>query len=99
MYYGCFEDRSNGMTTPGSFAIRGRTLFAIVQGGMDVALSLGLPEHAEGDPDVVHKIEICKRLFFRGGESLPFGHAIRPVQERIDDPLTGVKLEREAAAA
>jgi len=40
MYYGCFEDRSNGMTTPGSFAIRGRTLLPTVQGGMRVGVSV-----------------------------------------------------------
>jgi nitronate monooxygenase len=45
------------------------------------------------------KGEISKGLFFRGSESLPFGNAIRPVQELIDYLLTGVKRKWEAAAA
>jgi nitronate monooxygenase len=45
------------------------------------------------------KGEISKGLFFRGSESLPFGNAIRPVQDLIDYLLTGVKLKWEAATA
>jgi len=37
------------------------------------------------------KGDINKGLFFRGSESLPFGSAIRTVQELIDYLLTGVK--------
>jgi nitronate monooxygenase len=37
------------------------------------------------------KGEVSKGLFFRGSESLPFGRAIRPVQDLIDYLLSGVK--------
>ena len=37
------------------------------------------------------KGEVSKGLFFRGSESLPFGNAIRPVQDLIDYLLSGVK--------
>jgi nitronate monooxygenase len=37
------------------------------------------------------KGDVNKGLFFRGSESVPFGSAIRPVQELIDYLLTGVK--------
>ncbi|MHB1084493.1 MAG: NAD(P)H-dependent flavin oxidoreductase [Thiobacillus sp.] len=37
------------------------------------------------------KGEVSKGLFFRGSESLPFGSAIRPVQDLIDYLLSGVK--------
>jgi nitronate monooxygenase len=37
------------------------------------------------------KGDVNKGLFFRGSESLPFGSAIRPVQDLIDYMLTGVK--------
>ncbi|MGV8991845.1 MAG: NAD(P)H-dependent flavin oxidoreductase [Thiobacillus sp.] len=36
------------------------------------------------------KGDVSKGLFFRGSESLPFGNAIRPVQELIDYLMTGV---------
>ena len=35
--------------------------------------------------------DVKKGLFFRGSESLPFGSAIRSVQDLIDYFLTGVK--------
>ena len=38
-----------------------------------------------------------KGLFFRGSESLPFGHAIRSARELIDYLLTGVKPANLAA--
>ncbi len=41
--------------------------------------------------------DIKRGLFFRGSETLPFGHEIRCVRELIDYLLTGVK--RAAAAA
>jgi nitronate monooxygenase len=43
------------------------------------------------------KGDINKGLFFRGSESLPFGSAIRTVQELIDYLLTGVKPDHVAA--
>ena len=39
------------------------------------------------------KGDVNKGLFFRGSEPLPFGNAIRPVQDLIDYLLTGVKPE------
>ncbi len=39
------------------------------------------------------KGDVSKGLFFRGSESLPFGSAIRSVQELIDYLLTGVKVD------
>ena len=39
------------------------------------------------------KGDVNKGLFFRGSEPLPFGSAIRPVQELIDYLLTGAKPE------
>jgi len=41
--------------------------------------------------------EVSKGLFFRGSESLPFGHAIRSARELIDYLLTGVKPANLAA--
>jgi nitronate monooxygenase len=45
------------------------------------------------------KGEISKGLFFRGSESLPFGSAIRSVQELIDYFLTGVNPGLSGASA
>ena len=45
------------------------------------------------------KGDVSKGLFFRGSESLPFGSEMRTVQELIDYFLTGIKPQREAAAA
>ena len=45
------------------------------------------------------KGEVSKGLFFRGSESLPFGSAIRSVQDLIDYLLSGVKPELAEAAA
>jgi nitronate monooxygenase len=39
------------------------------------------------------KGDVNKGLFFRGSEPLPFGSAIRPVQDLVDYLLTGVKPE------
>jgi hypothetical protein len=41
MYDDFFEDRGSGMTAPGSFAIRGRTLVPIVPGGMGAGAVMG----------------------------------------------------------
>jgi len=43
------------------------------------------------------KGDVNKGLFFRGSESLPFGRAIRPVQDLIDYLLTGGKPAATAA--
>jgi nitronate monooxygenase len=45
------------------------------------------------------KGDVNKGLFFRGSERLPFGRAIRSVQELIDYLLTGVKPDPGGAAA
>ena len=45
------------------------------------------------------KGDVNKGLFFRGSERLPFGRAIRSVQELIDYLLTGVKPDLGGAAA
>ncbi len=45
------------------------------------------------------KGDFNKGLFFRGSESLPFGSAIRPVQDLIDYLLTGIKCDPAAAVA
>ena len=42
--------------------------------------------------------EVGKGLFFRGSETLPFGHAIRSVKELMDYLLTGVKPANLASA-
>jgi nitronate monooxygenase len=45
------------------------------------------------------KGDVNKGLFFRGSEPLPFGSAIRPVQDLIDYLLTGVKPEPMSSAS
>jgi nitronate monooxygenase len=45
------------------------------------------------------KGDLAKGLFFRGSEALPFGSAMRSVQELINYLLTGVKPDRLAAGA
>ena len=45
------------------------------------------------------KGDLKKGLFFRGSESLPFGSAIRTVQELIDYFMTGVRPAETAAIA
>jgi nitronate monooxygenase len=45
------------------------------------------------------KGDVNRGLFFRGSERLPFGRAIRSVQELIDYLLTGVKPDLGGAAA
>lgn len=87
------------MTTPRSFAIRGRPLLPIVQGGMGVGVSahrLAGAVARAGAVGTIASIDLRhhhanKELFFRGSERLPFGRAIRSVQELIDYFMTGLK--------
>ena len=44
------------------------------------------------------KGDLKKGLFFRGGEALPFGQAIRPVRELLDYLLTGIMPAGTVAA-